>query len=106
MQAYQLGIAKFQKSGAKVFAISTDNTPSLKAFAQQLSLPFPLLSDFVDRKVSKEYGVLLPKYGVANRVTFVIDKEGKISYIESGGDAIKILGTGDACDRLSHRKAS
>jgi len=106
MQAYQLGIAKFQKSGAKVFAISTDNTPSLKAFAEQLSLPFPLLSDFVDRKVSKEYGVLLPKYGVANRVTFVIDKEGKISYIESDGDAIKIFGAGDACDRLSHRKAS
>ena len=106
MQAYQLGIAKFQKSGAKVFAISTDNTPSLKAFAQQLSLPFPLLSDFVDRKVSKAYGVLLPKYGVANRVTFVIDKEGKISYTESGGDAIKILGAGDACSRLAHRKAS
>jgi len=102
MQAYQLGIAKFQNS----FAISTDNTPSLKAFAEQLSLPFPLLSDFVDRKVSKAYGVLLPKYGVANRVTFVIDKEGKISYTESGGDAIKILGAGDACSRLAHRKAS
>jgi len=106
MQAYQLGIARFQNSGAKVFAISTDNTPSLKAFGEQLSLPFPLLSDFVDRKVSKAYGVLLPKYGVANRVTFVIDKEGKISYTESGGDAIKILGAGDACSRLAHRKAS
>ncbi len=105
MQAYQLGIAKFQNSGAKVFGISTDNTPSLKAFAEKLGLPFPLLSDFVDRKVSKDYGVLLPKYGVANRVTFVIDKEGKITYMESGGDAIKILGAGDACDRLAHRKA-
>lgn len=106
MQAYQLGIAKFQNSGAKVFGISTDNTPSLKAFAEKLGLPFPLLSDFVDRKVSKDYGVLLPKYGVANRVTFVIDKEGKITYMESGGDAIKILGAGDACDRLAHRKAN
>jgi peroxiredoxin len=106
MQAYQLGIAKFQNSGAKVFGISTDNTPSLKAFGEKLGLPFPLLSDFVDRKVSKDYGVLLPKYGVANRVTFVIDKEGKITYMESGGDAIKILGAGDACDRLAHRKAN
>ena len=106
MQAYQLGIAKFQNSGAKVFGISTDNTPSLKAFGEKLGLPFPLLSDFVDRKVSKDYGVLLPKYGVANRVTFVIDKEGKITYMESGGDAIKILGAGDACDRLDHRKAN
>ena len=106
MQAYQLGIAKFQNSGAKVFGISTDNTPSLKAFGEKLGLPFPLLSDFVDRKVSKDYGVLLPKYGVANRVTFVIDKEGKITYMESGGDAIKILGAGDACDRLAHREAN
>lgn len=104
MQAYQVGMANFQKSGAKVFAISTDNTPSQKAFSQQLNLSFPLLSDFLDRKVSQSYGVYLPKYGVANRVTFVINKEGKIEYVESGGDAIKILGAGDACSRLAHKK--
>ena len=36
----------FQETGAKVFGISTDNSPSQKAFAAQLSLSFPLLSDF------------------------------------------------------------
>jgi peroxiredoxin len=67
-------------------------------------LAFPLLSDFVDRKVSQEYGVFIAKYAIAGRVTFVIDQDGKIDSIQSGGDALKLLGTADACDRLAHRK--
>ena len=96
---------KFQDAGAQVFGISTDNTPSLKEFVAKLSLPFPLLSDFLDRKVSQAYGIYLPKMGIANRVTFVIDKEGKIDFIEQGGDAMKIMGAGDACSCLAHKKA-
>jgi peroxiredoxin len=48
----------------------------------------------------------VPQAGVANRVTFVIDKDGKINFIEFGGDAMKILGAGDACSRLAHKKAA
>ena len=95
----------FLKTGAKVFGISTDNSPSQKAFANQLGLSFPLLSDFVDRSVSKEYGVFIAKYAIAGRVTFVIDSKGKIDTIESGGDAIKMLHTPDACSRLAHDRA-
>ena len=97
---------KYEESGAKVFAISTDNAPSQKAFAESLGLSFPLLSDFVDRHVSKEYGVFIPSHAIANRVTFVIDKEGKIAFMEQGGDALKMLGAPDACSRLAHKKAS
>ena len=106
MKAFQSGMQKYEESGAKVFAISTDNSPSQKAFAESLGLTFPLLSDFVDRKVSQEYGIFIPKYGVANRVTFVIDKDGKIAFMEQGGDAVKMLGAPDACSRLAHRKTS
>ena len=95
---------KYAESGAKVFAISTDNGPSQKAFSESLGLSFPLLSDFVDRHVSEEYGVFIPKFAIANRVTFVIDQEGKISFIESGGDALKMVGAPDACSRLAHKK--
>lgn len=105
MKAYQAGMQKFQEAGAKVFGISTDNTPSQKAFVGQLGLGFPLLSDFVDRKVSQEYGIFIPKYGIANRVTFVIDSNGKIDTIEAG-DAIKMLHTPDACSRLAHKKTA
>jgi peroxiredoxin len=106
MQAYQAGAQKFQESGAKVFGISTDNTPSQKEFAAKLGLSFPLLSDFLDRHVTQAYGIYIAKMGIANRVTFVIDLEGKIDFIEQGGDAMKIMGAGDACSRLAHRKAA
>jgi len=106
MQAYQLGIAKFSEAEAQVFGISTDNTPSQKEFATKLEASFPLLSDFKDRSVSEKYGVLIKEMGMANRVTFVIDKEGKIIHMESGGDAIKAEGAADACSRSAHRKSS
>jgi len=103
MQTYQLGLDKFKGTDAAVFGISEDNTPSQKEFAKQLGLSFPLLSDFATRKVAEAYGVLIPNMGMANRVTFVIDKEGQISYMEAGKDAVAILGAGDACSRLAHK---
>jgi peroxiredoxin len=94
---------KFDASETKVFGISTDNTWSLKEFAAKNNATFPLLSDFSDRKVSKDYGVLAAGPGVANRATFVIDKEGKIVYIQEGGSAIDPSGADTACSRLAHK---
>jgi peroxiredoxin len=104
MQAYQLGGTKFEANDTQVFGVSTDNTPSQKEFAKQLSLTFPLLSDFAERKVSKDYGVLKQEVGVDNRITFVIDKEGKITYMESG--KVDIAGSDEACSRLAHRSTN
>ena len=42
--------------------------------------------------MSRQYGVLLEDRGVSNRVTFVIDKEGKIKSIEAGNSAISVNG--------------
>ena len=104
MLAYQAGIAKFDGVETKVFGISTDNTPSQKEFASKLNLSFPLLSDFSKREVAKEYGVLIPTAGVANRATFVIDKDGKIQHIEEGSGAIDPTGAETACSRLAHKQ--
>jgi len=101
MSGYQAGIAKFEGTGAQIFGISTDNTPSLGEFSKKLNLTFPLLSDFM-RKTAADYGVLMPDRGIANRSTFVIDKEGKITYIEEGNTAINIDGAATACSRLGH----
>jgi peroxiredoxin len=101
--AYQAGIAKFDSNDTKVFGISTDNTPSQKEFATKLNASFPLLSDFFDRKVVEAYGILLPN-GMANRATFVVDKEGKIVYIEQGNTAIDPTGADTACSRAAHKK--
>jgi len=104
MQAYQLGGTKFEANDTQVFGVSTDNTPSQKVFAQQLNLTFLLLSDFADRKVSQDYGVMMPGKGMDNRITFVIDKEGKISYMESG--KTDTAGSDEACSRLAHRASN
>lgn len=63
----------------------------------------PLLSDFSKRDVAKEYGVLIAEVGVANRSTFVVDKEGKIVHIEEGNSAIDPSGAELACSRLGHK---
>jgi peroxiredoxin len=86
-----------------VLGVSCDNTPSLGEFSKKLNLSFPLLSDFVDRKTAEAYGVLIKDRGIANRASFVVDKEGKIQYIEEGNTAIDISGTADACSRLAHK---
>jgi alkyl hydroperoxide reductase subunit AhpC len=62
-----------------------------------------MLSDFLIRQVSKNYGVLIPELGIANRTTFVIDKEGLIRYIEEGAAAIDVTGPAAACSRLAQK---
>ena len=97
-------MSKFDASESKVFGISTDNTPSQKEFAAKNNVQFPLLSDFAKREVSAAYGVLMPENGMANRSTFVVDKEGKIIYIEQGNTAIDPTGADTACSRAAHKK--
>src|SRR5439155_14605316 len=94
---------KFDSADTKVFAISTDNTPSQAEFAAKNNVTFPLLSDFAKRQVSAAYGVLMPDLGMANRSTFVVDKEGKIVYIQEGNEAIDPTGADTACSRLAHK---
>ena len=69
-----------------------------------MNASFPLLSDFAKRQVSTTYGVLIPEAGVANRATFVVNKEGKIVHIEEGSVAIDPSGAETACSRLAHKQ--
>ena len=103
MLAYQAGIAKFDGADTQVFGISEDFTPSQKEFVDKLKLTFPLLSDFSKRKVAQDYGVLIADLGIANRATFVVDREGKIQYIEEGKTAVDSSGAETACSRLHHK---
>ena len=96
-------MSKFTGAETEVFGISTDNSPSQKAFAEKLNVSVPMLSDFAKREVSAKYGVLMADRGVANRATFVVDKEGKIQHIEEGSAAIDPSGAEMACSRLHHK---
>ena len=103
MTAYQAGIAKFKDMGYEVIGVSTDNTPSLKYWADNVIKPeFTFASDFATRKAARDYGVLMESRGIANRATFVIDTDGKIDHIEEGNSAIDITGALTACSRKKH----
>jgi len=103
LKAYQADIAKFEQGGTQVLGISVDSQFANKAFADQIGVKFPLLSDFT-RQVSTDYGILNPKYPVANRTTFVIDKSGIIQHIDKDAAAIDPSGAGQACSLLEHQK--
>jgi peroxiredoxin (alkyl hydroperoxide reductase subunit C) len=80
-----------------------DSSPANKAYADQIGVKFPLLSDF-QRTVSKEYGIFNEKYGFANRTTFVVDKGGVIQHIDKDAAAIDPTGAHAACSVLEHKK--
>ncbi|MEP0860644.1 MAG: peroxiredoxin [Ignavibacterium sp.] len=71
--------SKFRENGIVVLGISVDSKDDIKDFIQENNLNFPLLSD-EKKEVSKAYGVL-NNLGLANRITFIVDKEGKIAEI-------------------------
>ena len=70
---------KFQDAGAVVFGVSTDDNTSHVAFAEKYKLPFLLLPD-QGGAIAKAYGVPL-RFGFVKRVTFVIDRQGKVSKV-------------------------
>jgi len=86
-----------------VLGISTDSRETNKAFAEQLGVTYPILSD-EQKSVSKEYSVLIPLIRLASRTTFVIDKRGTIQSIQKGGEALDPENAHEACSLLEHRK--
>jgi peroxiredoxin len=69
---------RFEALGIQNLAISNNLTFSQQTFAESLKLPYPLLSDFPDRKVIRGYGVLNEKMMTAHRSFFLIDLQGII----------------------------
>ena len=85
MSAFRDKAARFADADAQVLGASIDPVDTLKKFADSLKLPFPILAD-ADGKVARAYGV--EKGGYADRVTFVIGKDGKVAKGVEGRDAI------------------
>jgi alkyl hydroperoxide reductase subunit AhpC len=54
----------------------------------------------------KDYGVFNEDQQFGNRATFVIDKEGIIQRIDEGREALDPNSAVDACNILTHKKAS
>ena len=105
MKAYQADIAKFETNDTQVFGISVDSVPANKEFGAKNGITFPLLSDF-KRTVVRDYGIFNEEQGFGNRATFVIDKDGIIQHIKEGNEAVDPSSAMDACNILTHKKAT
>lgn len=72
--------------GAVVVGISTDPVETHVRFAQELGLPFKLLSDGRQRAASR-YGAK-GSDGLNRRIVYVIGKDGKVAYRSTRFDAL------------------
>ena len=85
--------------------ISADAPDRNLAWAKELKLPFRLLSD-VDPagQVGKRYGVWDELWRVQRRTTFVVDRQGKIRWMDAGRDCIETSRTLEAVTRLARER--
>ena len=92
-------LADYQNDRVQVIGISVDSPFALKAWAAKEGYEFPLVSDFWPHgEVAKAYGVFNEASGMANRGTFLIDKEGTVRFTE-------VNQPGEARDQESWKKA-
>lgn len=78
--AFRDDIMKFRSMGVRIAGVSVDDVSSHEKFAEEYSLPFPLLAD-AGGDVSKTYDTFATTtsgVGIATRQTFIIDPDGKI----------------------------
>lgn len=88
-----------------------DSPAANAAFAKQIDVKFPLLSD-MNKKMLKDYGILKnydqkgETYQWAQRANIVIDKAGIIQHIEFDQSAINPNNALDVCTNLHKKEAS
>jgi glutaredoxin-dependent peroxiredoxin len=84
------GMNELNRANAQVFGISVDSFFALKAFHDQQTFTFPLLSDF-NKQAIRDYGVfnedMIGLKGIAKRAVFVLDKDGVVRHREVLEDA-------------------
>ncbi|MFE2596452.1 peroxiredoxin [Streptomyces sp. NPDC059396] len=94
-------LPSFVNDDTQLLAVSNDSIHTLRVFAEQEGLDYPLLSDFWPHgEISRAYGVFDEEKGCAVRGTFILDKRGVVRWTVVNGlpdardlnDYIKALG--------------
>jgi peroxiredoxin (alkyl hydroperoxide reductase subunit C) len=86
---------------AEIVGISVDPPERNLAWTKALNLPFRLLSDVQPAgSVSRRFGVWDDTWNLAKRVTFVVDRAGRVRFVEVGSLAIDTSRTLEALQRL------
>jgi len=96
MKAYQQNLPKLEAADTQVLGVSTDSPFANKAWADQIGVTFPLLSDW-GGEVTRKYGIYNPQFKAARRVTYLIDTTGRIVHMQTDAEAIDPSKTVAAC---------
>ncbi|MBS0017601.1 MAG: peroxiredoxin [Arthrospira sp. SH-MAG29] len=78
-ESFRDNYEKYKSRDMVVLGVSTDDEASHKLFTEKYGLPFQLLAD-TDGAITKAYGV--DGGGYAKRVTYIINGEGVIDYVD------------------------
>jgi len=81
---------RFQRDDVELLAVSVDSKFVQKMFAEHEGYKFSVLADFWPHGgVAKSYGVFIEEAGIANRATFVINKDGDLvaKFVTAPGQA-------------------
>ena len=92
--------ASLSGDGSNVVIISCHARPTLGQWAQQNSIPFPVLADFWPHgAVAQAYGCFNDQLGIAMRASYVLDADGVVR------EVIQSSGLGEARDHAAHARA-
>jgi len=98
-QEFSQLLEQFHKVSTEVIGISVDSLETHRKFAQRYNLKVPLISDS-ERQLVEKLGIKRES-GAALRITFILDKEGKIRKIYEN-----VNPAGHAQEVLSYIKAT
>jgi peroxiredoxin len=98
MKNFQQNLQKLEAADTQVLGVSMDSAFANKAFAGQIGVTFPLLSDW-GGVVTRRYGLYVDKYKAARRVNFLIGKDGKILEEQIDSEAIDPTKIVASCER-------
>ena len=104
MRSFQENVAKLEAADTQVLGVSMDSPFANKAFAEQNSVAFPLLSDIGGKTIReyglyKEYDKFNTKIPAARRATYLIDQSGKIVEMQVDTDAVDPTKIVTLCER-------
>ncbi|SRR5579859_1452027 len=98
MQNFQKNVQKLEAADTQVLGVSMDSPWSNKAWAEKINITFPLLSDW-GGEITHKYGLYNEQRKIGRRVTFLIDKEGKIAEMQVDRDAVDPSKVVEVCER-------
>jgi len=98
MKNFQQNLKTLEAADTQVVGVSMDSPFANNAFAQQIGVTFPLLSDW-GGEVTRKYGVYSPQMKAPKRINFLIGKDGKILETQVDDEAIDPTKLVTTCQR-------